>query len=164
MPRGHGVHFCSEDILNDFRPRAVDSHLDAKRDELVVDLADAGTRAAVESYISAALAAYTEVESALAADAFLAREDDRLREATRQAVAARRLAEERYAAGLEEYITVLESQRRALQADGEWIGARRERLENRVDLYLALGGGFERDDPLPTDTRPTSPGETETEK
>ena len=39
--------------------------------------------------------------------------------------------------------TVLESQRLALQAEGDLIGARRQRLENRVDLYLALGGGFD---------------------
>ena len=37
---------------------------------------------------------------------------------------------------------VLESQRLALQAEGDLISARRLRLENRVDLYLALGGGF----------------------
>ena len=38
---------------------------------------------------------------------------------------------------------MLESQRSAAQAEGELIAARRLRLENRVDLYLALGGGFE---------------------
>jgi len=38
---------------------------------------------------------------------------------------------------------VLDSQRSAVQADGDLIAARRLRLENRVDLYLALGGGFD---------------------
>jgi outer membrane protein TolC len=121
-----------------------------------VDLADAGTEAAVESYISAALVAYTEVESALAADAFLAREDERLREATRQAAAARELAEERYAAGLEEYITVLESQRRELTTEATALNVRRLRLANRVDLYLALGGGYLRPDAAPDDDEPQS--------
>jgi outer membrane protein TolC len=114
-----------------------------------VDLADAGTEAAVESYISAALVAYTEVESALAADAFLVKEDERLWEATRQAAAARQLAEERYGAGLEEYITVLESQRRELTAEATALNVRRLRLTNRVDLYLALGGGYLRPDVVP---------------
>lgn len=116
-----------------------------------VRFADAGTRAAVESYISAALLAYTEVESALAADAFLAREDDRLRESTRHSAAARRLAEERYGAGLEEFITVLESQRRELTAEATALSVRRQRLANRVDLYLALGGGYVRPDAAPGD-------------
>ena len=60
-----------------------------------------------------------------------------------QARAAERLAEERYRAGLENYITVLDSQRSAVSAEASVITARRSRLENRVDLYLALGGGFE---------------------
>lgn len=111
-----------------------------------VDFADAGTAAAVESYLSAALLAYTEVESALAADAFLAREDERLWESARHAAAARRLAEERYGTGLEEYITVLESQRRELTAEAAALSVRRQRLANRVDLYLALGGGYQRPD------------------
>ena len=55
-----------------------------------------------------------------------------------------RLAEERYRAGLETYITVLDSQRSAVSAEADLIAARRTRLENRVDLYLALGGGFEK--------------------
>ena len=38
---------------------------------------------------------------------------------------------------------VLESQTRALNARVEWIGVRRELLTNRIDLHLALGGGFD---------------------
>lgn len=111
-----------------------------------VEFADAGTEAAVESYISTALVAYTEVESALATETFLSREDERLHEATRQAAAARQLAEEQYAAGLEEYVTVLESQRRELTTQATALEVRRLRLGNRVDLYLALGGGYLRPD------------------
>jgi NodT family efflux transporter outer membrane factor (OMF) lipoprotein len=111
-----------------------------------VELADAGTEAAFESYVSAALVAYTEVETALAADAYLVKEDERLRESSRQSAAARQLAEERYAAGLEDYITVLESQRRELVSEATALSVRRQRLTNRVDLYLALGGGYLRPD------------------
>ena len=38
---------------------------------------------------------------------------------------------------------MLESQRRAFQAESEWLFSRRLRLENRTNLYLALGGGFQ---------------------
>ena len=39
-------------------------------------------------------------------------------------------------------ITMLEAQRRAFDAEGQYITVRRQRLESRVDLYLALGGDF----------------------
>ena len=44
---------------------------------------------------------------------------------------------------LVDYLVVLESQTRALTAEGELLSVRRQRLDNRVDLHLALGGGFE---------------------
>jgi outer membrane protein TolC len=74
------------------------------------------------------------------------REDERLEESSRQAAAARQLAEQRYVAGLEDYITVLESQRREFTAEAAALAVRRQRLGNRVDLYLALGGGYLRPD------------------
>jgi NodT family efflux transporter outer membrane factor (OMF) lipoprotein len=129
-----------------------------------VDLSEAQADEFLINYASSALNAYAEVETALAAEAYLAEREADLAEAAEQSRAAERLSEDRYGAGLENFITVLESQRRALQADGEWIAARRQRLENRVNLYLALGGGFERSEPLPTTTRPASPGEMETDK
>jgi NodT family efflux transporter outer membrane factor (OMF) lipoprotein len=128
------------------------------------DQAEAVADESLINYAGAALRAYSEVETALASEEFLAERVADLATAAEQSRAAERLSEQRYGAGLEGFITVLESQRRALQADGEWISARRQRLENRVDLYLALGGGFERVDPLPRDISKTSSEETETSK
>lgn len=108
-----------------------------------VDRAEARADEALADYANAALTAYAEVETALAAEEFLAERERHLAESTLQARAAERLADERYRAGLETYITVLDSQRSAVSAEAELIAARRTRLENRVDLYLALGGGFE---------------------
>ena len=109
-----------------------------------VDRAEARGAEALASYANAALTAYSEVETALAAEEFFVERELHLAESTLQARAAERLAEERYRAGLETYITVLDSQRSAVSAEAELIAARRTRLENRVDLYLALGGGFEK--------------------
>ncbi len=67
-------------------------------------------------------------------------------EAADQSEAAQRLAERQYAAGLVDYITVLESQRRALNSLSELITVKRERLDARINLHLALGGGFELED------------------
>jgi multidrug efflux system outer membrane protein len=131
--------------------------------QAAVDLSEAQADEALINYASSALRAYAEVETALAAEEHLADREADLARAAEQSRAAERLSEDRYAAGLENFITVLESQRRALQADGEWISARRQRLENRVDLYLALGGGFERLEPPQKGTSLTSSGGTETE-
>ena len=109
-----------------------------------VDRADGASDEAVAMYAGTALRAYAEVESSLAAEKTLAERERHLTDAAQQSRAAERLAEDRYRRGLSDYITVLESQRRALNAESERIDARRVRLENRVDLYLALGGGFDR--------------------
>ncbi len=108
-----------------------------------VDGAEARTDEALANYASAVLQAYAEVESALSAEAFLTERVDHLTQGSEQSRAAEILAESRYRNGLESYVTVLEAQRRALDAQGSLIAARRLRLENRVDLYLALGGGFD---------------------
>ena len=54
-----------------------------------------------------------------------------------------KLARGRYEAGLEGITTLLEAQRRALEAESQLIAVRRTRLDNRVALHLALGGGFD---------------------
>jgi len=89
------------------------------------------------------LRAYAEVESALAAEHYLAEQELHLAQAAKQLVAARRLAIERYRSGVGIYLVVLESQSRALIAESELLAIRRQRLDNRVELHLALGGGFE---------------------
>ncbi len=112
---------------------------------LRVDIARAEAQVAevLANYVNTALVAYGEVETALAAEEHLADRVTHLATSVEQARAAERLADERYRAGLDTYITVLDSQRSAFQAESEHIAAQRLRLDNRVDLYLALGGGFE---------------------
>ena len=105
--------------------------------------AEAQVAEVLANYVNTALTAYSEVETALAAEEHLAGRVTHLATSVEQSRAAERLADERYRAGLDTYITVLDSQRSAFQAESEYIAARRLRLENRVDLYLALGGGFE---------------------
>jgi outer membrane protein TolC len=48
-----------------------------------------------------------------------------------------------YEKGLVDIITLLESQRRAFDARSALLSVRRQRLENRINLYLALGGDFD---------------------
>jgi outer membrane protein, multidrug efflux system len=107
-----------------------------------VDLDEARFEEAAYSLASAALTAYREVETALAADELLERRVSALEEAAEQSLEARENAEERYAAGLVDVLVVLDSERRALDAQSQLLTARARRLTQRVDLHLALGGGF----------------------
>ncbi len=108
-----------------------------------VELARARAGEAAAAYARTALTAYTEVESALAAEAFLRQRASALLEAERRAVEARTTAEQRYQRGLSDLLAVLDAQRRALDAAGQRIAVQRALLDTRVDLHLALGGGFE---------------------
>jgi NodT family efflux transporter outer membrane factor (OMF) lipoprotein len=105
-----------------------------------VALSEARLREAAAAFAETLLQALAEVETSLRADSLLAAQEVRLREAARQAEASRRLAREQYAQGLADILVVLESQRRALEARSQLLAVRRQRLTNRVNLYLALGG------------------------
>lgn len=109
-----------------------------------VKLAEARAREALEGYHSIVLRAFGEVETALDSESQLREREAALEEAAFQAGEALRLAEERYFAGLIGFITLMESQRGAFNAETELIRVRQQRLDNRIDLYLALGGGFAR--------------------
>ena len=109
-----------------------------------IERAEASEDEGLAVYINAVLTAYLEVERALAAEVFLADRETALAEASGQSTAAERLADDRYRSGLEDYVTVLESQRRSFDAESALISVRRVRLDNRVDLYLSLGGEFDR--------------------
>ena len=104
---------------------------------------EARAREVAANYEGAVLRAYSEVESALAAESELAEREAALESATKQSLGARDEAERRYRAGLADIITVLASQRTAFDSESQLLNIRRLRLDNRVDLHLALGGGFE---------------------
>ena len=104
---------------------------------------EAAAAEAAAGYEQAVLRSYGEVETALAADRFLEQQETALEAATKQALAAQSLAEQRYRSGLSDIITVLQAQRTALDSESALQSIRRARLDNRVDLHLALGGGFQ---------------------
>lgn len=107
-----------------------------------VDLADAAARETAETFADAVLRACAEVELSLYAESLLAAREAHLRTAALAAQAAEEQSFERYRNGLEALVTLLTAQRSTLQAQSELITAQRVRLDNRVDLYLALGGGL----------------------
>ncbi|MBZ6379602.1 hypothetical protein B5C34_15640 [Pacificimonas flava] len=97
---------------------------------------------AVEAYAEVVLQALFEVETALAVEDELRRREEALAAASEAAEAAVDVSFNRYRAGIDPFLTVLESQQRALDARSAFLAARNARLANRIDLHLALGGGF----------------------
>ena len=120
----------TQPLLNRARLKGAVSQNEAVADEIAAQ------------YERALLNAYREVEVSLAADIFLIEQEKALQSATRQAIAAQAQAEDRYRAGLTDVITMLASQRTAIDSESGLLTVRRARLDNRVDLHLALGGGF----------------------
>ena len=107
-----------------------------------VKLAHARAVEAVGQYRGVVLNAFAEVETALAAEGVLEEREGRLAVAAESARQALRLAEDRYGRGVEPFVTVLDAQRRVTETESQRVAVRRQRLENRANLHLALGGGF----------------------
>ncbi len=111
------------------------------------DLASAQAGELAARWASLTLAAYREVESSLASERLLTEQREASARAVAEAGAAEALANERYDRGVGTFLDVLEAQRRALAARTELLALDRHRLDVRIDLLLALGGGFA---PTPT--------------
>lgn len=107
-----------------------------------VALARARAEQAAAEYARSVLQAFAEVETYLAVTVPLTEREKELAEEWRQAQAAWRLAEERYVSGLESYLSVLSAQRQVINSQSQRLAVQRAILENRVNLHLALGGGF----------------------
>ena len=111
---------------------------------------------AAAGWVQSTLAAWLEVEASLVAERHLEDAETALSGAAHEAAAAARLARDRYAAGLGDYLTVLEAERQATAAASRRLATTRDRLLARVDLHLALGGALDPPDlpqPDPGDAR-----------
>ena len=105
---------------------------------------EAADRRALAEYAGAALTAYQEVEAGLAADRALGEVEARAAEALEASRRALRRTEALRRSGLATRGSALDAARAALTAESAHLSEVRRRLDNRVNLFLALGGGFER--------------------
>lgn len=87
--------------------------------------------------------AYKEIETALAAEQALRDQATSLRVSQAKTGMAIKLAEQRYRAALGDIFAVLNLRRAALESESVMLGLQRTQIDNRVDLHMALGGGFE---------------------
>lgn len=107
-----------------------------------IDLASANEDEAMALYAQTALDAFREVETALAAEHFLTGQERALLLSVEEQKAALQLAQQQYEGGLVGIITLLETQRRAFNAESAWLTTLNLKLQNRISLHLALGGDF----------------------
>src|SRR5262249_34548319 len=95
------------------------------------------------AYKNAALTAFREVEDGLASVRLLDEQEKALlgqRDALAHALA---LATRRYRAGYSPYLDQLDAERSLLSAQLSLVQSRADRLSAAVDLYRALGGGWD---------------------
>nr|WP_282435867.1 MULTISPECIES: efflux transporter outer membrane subunit [unclassified Novosphingobium] len=108
-----------------------------------LDYAKASRDAAVATYQKTIQTAFREVADALAQrgtiDEQVAAQTARVQAASQAAM----LSDARYRAGVESFLTALDSQRTAYSAQQQLVTTRLNRANNLVTLYRTLGGGLD---------------------
>ena len=103
---------------------------------------DSSERQALAQLQDTVIKAFGEVESALANEKWLVRRIKDYNDAHRLAKDAYQAASEDYARGTGDVLTMLNAQNRRIDIASQIALLRRLRAHMRVDLHLALGGGF----------------------
>lgn len=116
------------------------------------DAATAQRDQAAFAYRGAVLTAFGEVEDALSGERRLREQAERV--TRRRAILQRSLvlARDRYRGGYAAYIEELDAQRNLFQADLDAIAVREQQLTNLIQLWAALGGGWDAGKPAPPAT------------
>ena len=106
------------------------------------DQAYLDAESAYATLVKTTLNAFEEVENSISREAFLLEQQIAIEEAVKLAQGGLNLALDRYQSGIENYTTVLESQRSLFLSKGNEINIRNALLQNRIGIHLALGGDF----------------------
>lgn len=111
-----------------------------KADFQVAQSQQKGALAALQRKV---LDAFGEVEQTLIADDVYDRRIAATEAALKEALAADKASARDYAEGVDSILTLLQARSRRIQLAGQLVTLRQQRLSNRVDLHLALGGDFQ---------------------
>lgn len=102
-----------------------------------------GTRVELlQNYRKSVISAFTDVEKALTAVHYFARQEQLQRDAVRESRHAFELSEERLRAGTIDLTTLLQAEQTLFQQEDTLAQVRFARLQAVVSLYQALGGGW----------------------
>lgn len=110
-----------------------------------VDAAKARLQAQANTYANEVLTAMREVEDALIQNHKL---NERLAKVNQQVTEARlaeKLSRDRYGRGVEQLLTVLETERRRQDAEDSLLQVEQDYWNARINLHLALGGNWLKD-------------------
>lgn len=105
--------------------------------------ATAAQKEAVAGYAAAALQAFKEVETALSNDHLLKTREEFLAQAVNDNRKTYELSRIQYKVGKIGLFEMLSHQTRWIGSEISLLNLQRERLDNRINLHLALGGNFE---------------------
>ena len=108
-----------------------------------IDLRDAQQMEAAAQFVETALRAFSEVETSLATAAPLLERELALGRALEESGASLTISEERYLRGVVDIVDLLQTRRSYFNLRSSHLAARLDSLTNRIDLHVALGGGFE---------------------
>jgi len=97
---------------------------------------------AYASLVTTTLTAFEEVENSLTRETVLFEQHTAIKEAVKLAQGGLNLALDRYQSGIENYTTVLQSQRSLFDSLSNELNLRNALLQNRIGIHLALGGDF----------------------
>ena len=111
--------------------------------EAQVDIESAQFQEAMANYGSAALRAFSEVEQGLSNETLLREREAYLEEVLSESSEALRVANVQFQVGKVDFLNVLQQQGQVISARSSLLNIRDQRLQQRVDLHLALGGDFE---------------------
>ncbi|MFC7290414.1 TolC family protein [Hirschia litorea] len=129
------------DLALSIGARLADTLFDGGLTNARIEAAQATSRQAVRSYGQVVLDAFADVENALDTIKLL---DERYEYVLKASEASRetlRLAEIQYKAGDFELLDVLTFRQRSFQSDQALLSVKRQLIDARIALYLALGGG-----------------------
>jgi len=116
--------------------------LDGGRRKIDVEVATVEQKQSLSNYAQQALTAFSEVENNLDLGKVLADREIALIEVLSQSNKAYRIAELRYTEGESELLDTLQIQQQAIAAESNLLAIRRGQLEQRINLYLSLGGSW----------------------
>ncbi len=117
--------------------------LDFGRADALVDQAEARQRQALITYRQTIQTAFQEVLDALSG---MHRAKERLQAQARQVAALQsttELARQRFQGGFSSYLEVLDAERSLFAIELDLVETQRDRLRSAVNLYRALGGGWQ---------------------
>ncbi len=106
------------------------------------DAARARLQAQASTYTNEVLRAIREVEDALVKNRKLKEQLEKVNEQVSEARLAEELSRGRYSRGVENLLTVLETERRRQNAEDSLLQVELDYWNARIDLYLALGGDW----------------------